>query len=60
MNAKTLSLLISAACTVAGLLSGLAPTRAEAAPVTAQSASLTTPDGARAGIPGMLPPSARA
>ncbi len=29
MNTKTLSLLISAACTLAGLLSGLAPSRAE-------------------------------
>ncbi len=35
MNAKTLSLLISAACTLAGLLSGLAPTRADAEPAPA-------------------------
>ena len=32
MNTKTLSLLISAACTLAGLVSGLTPARAEAAP----------------------------
>ena len=44
MNAKTLSLLISAACTVAGLLSGLAPTRADAAPTPAvASASAVAP-----------------
>ena len=33
MSLKTLSLLISAACTLAGLWSGLAPARAEAATV---------------------------
>lgn len=48
MNAKTLSLLISAACTVAGLLSGLAPTRAEAtpAPSVASASAAATGDAA--------------
>ena len=56
MNAKTLSLLISAACTVAGLLSGLAPTRADAAPVsTASSAALRKAATLASGDAAVLP-----
>ena len=47
MSLKTLTLLISAACTLAGLWSGLAPARAEAATVadvgTSLNASLSSP-----------------
>ena len=42
MSLKTLSLLISAACTLAGLLSGLAPTRESPAAVTAERVSMST------------------
>ncbi len=53
MNTKTLSLLISTACTLAGLLSGLAPGRAEAAPgTTATSATEASRQGVQLTVRG--------
>ncbi|MBB2484070.1 hypothetical protein H5407_02410 [Mitsuaria sp. WAJ17] len=51
MNAKILSLQISAACTLAGLVSGLTPTRVEAAPAHMVAAAAPLDAGAVASDP---------